>query len=146
MITKNRGPRAHHAPLNPPLDIIEELREFLLRNYHNNLEELMRGSEFVPTGIDLLYYHLQRISLNRKGSSYIASPNRLKNKKAAINPKNNYKYCFQYPLTGALNYQNIKKGLQRISKIKPFISQYNWKEVDFLLEQNDWKKFELNNK
>ena len=55
-------------------DIIEELRESLLQNYHNYLEESMRGSEFLPSGIDLLYYHLERISLNRKGSSYIDSP------------------------------------------------------------------------
>ena len=52
--------------------------------------------------------------------------------------------CFQYALTTALNYQNIKKYLQRISKIKPFINQCNWKEVDFPSEQKDWKKFELN--
>ena len=42
-------------------DIIEELRESLLQNYHNNLEKSMTGSEFVPSGIDLLYYHLQKI-------------------------------------------------------------------------------------
>ena len=30
--------------------------------------------------------------------------------------------------------------------IKPFINQYNRKEVDFPSEQKDWKKFELNNK
>ena len=62
-------------------DIIEELHESFLQNYHNNLEESMRGSEFIPSGIDLLYYHLQRISLNRKGPSYIDSPKWLKNKK-----------------------------------------------------------------
>ena len=45
-----------------------------------------------------------------------------------------------------MNYQNIKEDLQRISKIKPFINQYNSKEVDFQKEQKDWKKFELNNK
>ena len=33
-----------------------------------------------------------------------------------------------------------------ISKIKPFIDQYDWKERNFLAQQKDWKKFELNNK
>ena len=46
----------------------------------------------------------------------------------------------------SLNYQNIKKGPQRISKIKLFIDQYDWKEIDFLSEKKDQKKFELNNK
>ena len=62
-------------------DIIEELCKSISQNHHNNLEEPIRESEFVPSGIDLLYYHLQRISLNRKGSSYTDSPKWLKNKK-----------------------------------------------------------------
>ena len=45
----------------------------------------------------------------------------------------------------ALNYEQIKKDSQRISKIKPSINQYNWKEIDFLSYKKDWKKFELNN-
>ena len=45
-------------------------------------------------------------------------------KKATINPNNNDDRCFQYALTVALNYQNVKKDSQRISKIKPFINQY----------------------
>ena len=106
----------------------------------------MTGSEFIFDSVDLWYYNLQKISLNRKGSSYIDSPEWLKNKKATINPKDNDNNCFQYALTFALNYKYIKKDPQRISKIKPFINQYNSKEVDFPSEQKDWKKFELNNK
>ena len=34
---------------------------------------------------------------------------------------------------------------QRISKIEPFIDQYNWKEIDFPSTGKDWKKFESNN-
>ena len=56
-----------------------------------------------------------------------------------MNPKNNDDKCFQYALTIALNYQNIKKVPPRTSKITTFIDQYNWKEID-------WKNFELNNK
>ena len=49
---------------------------------------------------------------------------------------NNYK-CFQYAITIALNYQKIGKDAQRISQIKPFIDQYNWKEINFPLHKND---------
>ena len=58
-----------------------------------------------------------------------------------MNPKNNDNNCFQYALTAALNYQNIKRYPERVSNLKPFIDQYNWKE-----KEKDWKKFELNNK
>ena len=73
----------------------------------------MRGSEFIFDSIDALYYDLNKISLSR-GGSYIASPEWLKNKKATINPKINKDKCFQYTLTVALNYKQIKKDPQRI--------------------------------
>ena len=69
----------------------------------------------------------------------------MKNKKSTINPKNKYYKCFQYAVTLALNLDKINKNSQRISKIKPFIEQYNWKDIDFPSTSNDWKKFELNN-
>ena len=106
-------------------EIIKELFESLLQRYQEGLEESMKGSEFIFDSVNLLHYHLQKTSLKRTGSSYIDSPEWLKNKKATINPKNNDDNCFQYALTVALNYQNIKKDPQKISKIKPFINKYD---------------------
>ena len=65
-----------------------------IQNYQDR-EESIRGSEFVRDSIDLLYYHLQNISLKR-GRSYKHSPKWLKNKKATINPKN-YDIVFNMP-------------------------------------------------
>ena len=126
-------------------EIIKELFESLLQRYQEGLEESIKGSEFVFNIVDLLEYKLNKISVNR-GGSYVDFLKWLKNKKAAINPNNNDHKCFQYGLTVTLNYQNIKKDPQRISKIRSFIDQYDWKEVDFPSHQKDWKKFELNNK
>ena len=42
--------------------------------------------------------------------------------------------------------KKIEKNPQRISEIKPFINQYNWKEIDFPSHPKDWKKFEQNNR
>ena len=69
-----------------------------------------------------------------------------KKQKSTINPKNNDDKCFQYAVTVALNHKNIAKDSQRISQIKPFIDQYNWKEITFPSHKKDWKKFELNDK
>ena len=44
-----------------------------------------------------------------------------------------------------MNYEKIKRDHQRISKIKTFIDQYNWNEIDFPSTGKDWKKIELNN-
>ena len=45
-----------------------------------------------------------------------------------------------------LNIDKINKDPQRISKIKPFIDQYNWKDIEFRPTSKDWRKFELNTK
>ena len=127
-------------------EIIEDLFQSFFEKYQEGLEEPMRGSEFVYDSVDVLYYNLNKISLSR-GGSYIDSLKWLKNKKATINPQNKKDdKCFRYALTVALNYEKIKKDPQRISKIKPFIDQYNWKEIDFPSQGKDWRKFELNNK
>ena len=91
-----------------------------------------------------MYYDFNKISINR-GGSYIDSPKWLKDKKATINPINNDDKYFQYAVTLALNLDKIRKNPQRISKIKPFIEQHNWKEIDFPSTSKGWKKFELNN-
>ena len=39
----------------------------------------------------------------------------------------------------------LKNHPERVSKIKPFVNQYNWKDIDFPSTSKDWKKFELNN-
>ena len=85
-------------------EIIDELFEPLLQRYQEGLEESVKGSEFVFDSIDLLYYKLHKISLNR-GGSYIDSTEWLKNKKATINPKNNDGKYFQFAITEALNHE-----------------------------------------
>ena len=69
----------------------------------------------------------------------------VKIKKSTINPKDNDDKCFQYAVTLALNLDNINKHPQRVSKIKPFIDQCNWKDIDFPPTNKDWRKLELNN-
>ena len=116
------------------------------KRYQEGLATKMRGSSFTFEPIDLLEYNLHKISLNRV-SSYIKSPEWLKNKGVTVNPKNikdnNY---FQYAITAALNYQNIDHHPERISKLKPFINNYNWKDIEFPSHLKDWRKFECNNK
>ena len=122
-------------------DIIKELFKSLLQKYEENLQNRMRGPDFEFDGVNFLHYDFNKISLNRGGFD-IDSPKWLKDKKSTINPKNNDHKCFQYAVTLALNLDKIKKDPQRISKIKPFIDQYNWKDIDFPSTIKDWKKFE----
>ena len=111
-------------------DVINKLINAFMKRYQEGLETKMKGSSYIFECIDLLEYHLHKISLNR-GSSNIDSPIWIKNKGVAINPRNTEDdKCFQYAITTALNYQNVKHHPERISKLKPFINNYNWKDID----------------
>ena len=122
-------------------DIIKGLINSFLNNYQKEEIILRNGSNFVFESVDLLSYHIHKTSLKR-GKSYIKSPKWVINKRATINPKNKDNKCFQYSITVALNHQNIENHPERISNIIPFISQYNWKGIDFSGGIKDWKTFE----
>ena len=101
--------------------IIDELFKSLLQKYQEGLKESVRRSELVFDSVDLLYYHLQRISLKR-GESYVDSPKQLKDKKVITNlknkkdnKKNNKKdnKCFQYAITAALDHEKFFKKLSK---------------------------------
>ena len=126
-------------------EIIKSLFELFLQRFEENLQEKMRGSDFEFDGINFFNYNFNKTSIYR-GGSYIDSQKWIKDKKSTINPKNNELKCFQYAATLALNFDNINIHPEKISKIRPFIDQYNWKDIDFPATSKDWKKFELNNK
>ena len=126
-------------------DAIIELIKSFTKRYQEGLETKMKGSSYIFERVDLLEYNLHKISLNR-GSSYIETPEWLKNKKVTINPKNTKdNKCFQYAIIAALNYQNINHNTERISKLKPFINNYNWDNIDFPAGHKDYSAFEKNN-
>ena len=127
-------------------DASNKLINSFMKRYQEGLETKMKVSSYIFERINLLEYHIHKTSLNR-GSSYIDSPIWIKNKGVTINPQNTQdNKCFQYAITTALNYQNINHHPERISKLKPFINNYNWKDIEFPSHSKDWRKFECNNK
>ena len=112
-------------------DTINEIIDSFMKRYQEGVETKMKGSSYIFERIDLLEYHLHKISLNR-ASSYINSPIWLKNKGVTINPINTRdNKCFSYAIIAGLNLQNIDHHPERISKLIPFINNYNWKDIEF---------------
>ena len=104
-------------------EVISKLFHSLKDKYQNN-SEWIKGSDFVFDYVHLLHYKCHKRNLNR-GGSYIDSPDWIKNKRGARNPINKkHNKCFQYAVTVTLSYEEIKKDLQKIAKIKPFINNY----------------------
>ena len=89
------------------MELWKKLFDSVKNRYQNNLQ-LMRGSELVLDYVQLLYYKCHKINLNW-GGSFIDSLDRIKNKKATINPINKKdNECLQDPVTFALNHEEIK--------------------------------------
>ena len=125
---------------------INKIFESFLSNYQKEEQILRNSSNYTFESIDMLGIHFHDIKLKRD-SSYIKSPDWILNKKATINPPQNTKdKCFEYSITVALNHRKIGKNPQKISKIKPYINNYNWKDINFPAGIYDWKTFERNNK
>ena len=109
------------SPCNDANEVVNEPFESLHSKYPDNLETSMRGSNFIFDSVEHMYYKYHKVNFNHCGS-YIDSPDWIKNKKATINPKNEDDKCFQYAVTVALNYEEIKCNPERVSNIKPFIN------------------------
>ena len=99
-------------------------------------------TDLVLEGVDSIIYNFRKTIT----SSYIDTSDCIKNKKCTINPQNKDDKCFQYAAAIALNHKKINNHPERIPKIKPFINQYNWDNLNFPSQQQDYEKFETNNK
>ena len=81
----------------------------------------------------MLYFKCHKV-IPDCGGSYVDSLYWVKN--GTINPINRkYHKSFQYAVTVTLNQEEIKKDLQRTTKIKPFLNKYNWKGINFPSEK-----------
>ena len=102
-------------------NIINELFKSFLERYHKKLvTRIKKGSNFKFKSVNLLYYSLREISLNRDGS-YINSLSWIKHKRATINPKSKDNKCFRDSKTAALSHKKIKYNPERTSNLKSFL-------------------------
>ena len=67
----------------------------------------MEASEFILDLFQLMYSKCHRVNFKSVGS-YIDSQDWIKKKKATINSKNKDDKCFQYVVTVALIYEEIR--------------------------------------
>ena len=117
-------------------DIITKILESFLENYEREENILRNGSNYSFECVDLALVHFHNIKMKR-GSSYIGSPEWIKNKKATSNPKNlKDNNCFQYAIIVALHHHDINNNPEGVMKLKPYISNYCWKDINFQDQRN----------
>ena len=109
----------------------------LVYKSEHNLEPENKVLLLIINDDEKYYYFAVKSKLELYWSAWLRSKNE------SITKEDN---CFQNALNDSLDYQKIKKDLQKISKLKPYINQYNWKDKKFLSDKENCKKFEQNNK
>ena len=118
-------------------DIDEVLDQLIKKN------EDLKDTNFLLKGVESITYSFTKIIVK---NTFIESPDWIKNKKCTINSQNKDNKCFQYSIIISFYHKKIKNNPERISKIKPFINNLNWENINFPPEQHDYKIFEMNNK
>ena len=79
-------------------------------------------------------------------SIFIKTPERLALKRCVLNPSNNDNKCFQNSTTLSLYHEQLGRHFCRILKLKPFINNFNWENINFPPQEQDYKTFKMNNK
>ena len=90
------------------------------------------------------YINFHKLALTR-GDSYVELPKWLKSKKAVINPRSKDEECFKWAVIGPLHHEEIKKDHQRMSRLRPYENQYNWKGLEFPVSIKKIDNFERDN-
>ena len=91
-----------------------------------------------------MYYKCLRVNFRQDGS-YINCPDWIKKKKEKINQKNKDYKCFQYAVTVALDYEEIKWNSERVPNIKSFTNKCKQRIGINYKKKDDWKTLEKNN-
>ena len=91
-----------------------------------------------------LCMNFRRLVLTR-GGSYTEFSEWLKSKKAMINPQNKDQECFKWAVIEALHHEYIKHHPERLSLLRPYEKQYNWKGLKIPVSIKRIDKFEKNN-
>ena len=94
-------------------------------------------------------YNINQISKEPiiNDSTFIETPEWIKNKKCIINPQNNDNKCFQCSVTVSLYHKQITgRNFFRVSQMKPFIENIDWENTNFPPQKQDYKTSEVNHK
>ena len=93
----------------------------LFKNYSEKNNYLKKNIKLVPEKIEPITHN----------STFVKTPAWLGSTKCTINPQNEDNKCFQYSVTLYLYHEQIGRNPFRVSKIKPFVNNLNWNNINF---------------
>ena len=127
--------------LNDKNEIVTAIIEHMAQQIENPAP---RNSKFVFDRILHKDIDFHRLNLIR-GSSYIPLPDWLMKKKAIINPRNSDMDCFKWAIIAAMKWESIGNNPERVSKLKKYEEEFDWRGLEFPVSFRDINKFESRN-
>ena len=95
------------------------------------MSESLTNINLISEGIESIIYNFTEIAAT---NTFIKTPQWASNKKCTINPQNNDNECFQYSVTFSLYHEQNGRNLFRTSKMKPYVNNFDWKNINFLTQ------------
>ena len=89
-------------------------------------------------------YKCHKVNFSR-GGLYINPPDWITKEKTIIMRKNTDNKCFQFAANVALNYEEFESHPERVSNIKPFITKYDSKGINYPSKIDEWVTFHEKN-
>ncbi|CAG2185260.1 unnamed protein product [Mytilus edulis] len=141
-----------HSPFRSTLTTITESTDleleiaFMVEKVKENMAKYMReGSGWTFDHIEKLEIHLNKFE-PLKGSTYIALPKPLAQKKAIINVQNTDQECLRWAILSALHHEEVDKNCtKRVGQYKKWADELNFDGIDFPVSLKAIDKFERQN-
>ena len=117
-----------------------ELFDEMIERIVENIANFQRGSNWQFVAVNRLEIHLGDFK-PLGGSTFFPLPQKIANKKAVINMKNEDDQCFKWSVTRALN--PVDKNAERITKkLKEQSERLNWSGLEFPVKLKQIALFE----
>ena len=113
----------------------------LLKQSENN--KILKDST-INNKESIINYILNK-KTTKNDNTYVETSECIKFKKAVLNPKGNDDKSFQYSITISLYHKEIGNNFNRVTKVKPYVNNFNWNNIIFRPIKQDYETFEINN-
>ena len=144
-ISENKYFQTPNEPIDDGMNLNSWFKDYVIEKVLNKLEEFQeKDSGFSLTEIISLEVNINHFEVGLGGSSFIALPSAISNKKACINIKNvDDNACFAWSIVAAL--YPCHKNSDRTTSYPHYNDVLNMSGIDFPIQLRDIATFEKNN-
>ena len=125
--------------------ISNNLKQLLIDNFlkQSEINKILKDSTI--NNKESMVNDILNKKTTKNNNTFVETPKCIRFKKAVLNPKSNDNKSFQYSITLSLYQKEIGNNYNRITKIKPYINNFNWENINFPPTNQDYETFEINN-